>query len=93
VSNIPTDPVGTFDLLELIADSPQFDNNSVYLKPTVDLDDHSGELHAHLTDYNEQFDYDRITTTSNSTTTGFTNLSGTTTCHLMLSSPPKARCR
>jgi len=60
VSNIPTDPVGTFDLLELIADSPQFDNNSVYLKPTVDLDDHSGELHAHLTDYNEQFDYDRI---------------------------------
>ena len=60
LSDVPTDPVGTFDLLDLIADSSQFDNDSVYLKPTVDLDDHNDKLHAHLTDYNEQFDYDRV---------------------------------
>jgi Predicted UDP-glucose 6-dehydrogenase len=60
MSDVPIDPTGTFDLLELIADSPQFDNDSVYLKPTANLNAHKDELRTHLNGYNEQFDYDRV---------------------------------
>jgi UDPglucose 6-dehydrogenase len=59
-TTLPSDPVGSIDILELVADSPRFDNESVYLKPSLELAEFKDELRDHLAEYNKQFSYDKV---------------------------------
>ncbi len=59
-TEIPEDPVGSFDLIELVAESPAFNNENVYLKPTVDLETKKDEFRETLSEYNQQFSYDKV---------------------------------
>ncbi len=59
-TDLPVEPVGSFDLLELVATAPAFNNENVYLKPSVDLDSIKDSLREALRSYNEQFSYDRV---------------------------------
>lgn len=60
LNEVPTNPVGSFDLIEFVDGSSLFDNENVYLKPHVDLDAHKEELRTVLADYNRQFGYDKV---------------------------------
>ncbi|MXR53007.1 nucleotide sugar dehydrogenase [Halovenus sp. WSH3] len=59
-TDLPSHPVESFDVLELIAAAPAFDNSNVYLKPAVELDSLKERLREELAAYDEQFDYDKI---------------------------------
>jgi len=56
-TEIPEAPVGQFDLIDIVADAEQFDNDSVYLKPTFDLETVRDEVRETLAEYNRQFEY------------------------------------
>ncbi|WP_276591915.1 nucleotide sugar dehydrogenase [Halorutilus salinus] len=60
LDSIPEDSVGAFDLIGYAEGSSDFDEDSVYLKPTVDLKEHKDELRDALSEYNEAFGYDRV---------------------------------
>jgi UDPglucose 6-dehydrogenase len=59
-TDLPENPVGEFDLIDLIDGSRDFDNGNVYLKPSFDLDDIKDELRDVLAEYNRRFSYDRV---------------------------------
>jgi len=59
-TELPADPTGSFDLIEFVDNSPLFENESVYLKPTVDLAKMKETLREQLSEYNEQFSYDKV---------------------------------
>ncbi|WP_411911629.1 UDP binding domain-containing protein [Natronomonas gomsonensis] len=59
-TSLPADPIGKFDIIELVADSPAFDNEAVYLKPSFDMDEVKDELRDVLREYNKQFSYDKV---------------------------------
>jgi UDPglucose 6-dehydrogenase len=60
LSDVPEDPVGSFDLVELLVTSETFDNEKVYLKPFFDLASINGPLRDHLDAYNQRFSYDKV---------------------------------
>ena len=60
LNNIPVNPVGSFDLIELVDDSDAFDNENVYLKTSVDTEARKDELREALEGYNRRFSYDRV---------------------------------
>ncbi|MBX0348717.1 nucleotide sugar dehydrogenase [Halomicroarcula pellucida] len=59
-TNLPQDPLESFDLIGLIDSAPAFENESVYLKPSFDLGEHKPELRQCLADYNDQYSYDKV---------------------------------
>jgi Predicted UDP-glucose 6-dehydrogenase len=59
-TEIPTDAVGSFDIIDVVASSPSFENESVYLKPEFELESISQSLRSKLSEYNERFSYDRV---------------------------------
>ncbi len=59
-TSLPVDPIGSVDLLELVASSDRFDNSSVYLKPSFELATIDDEFRAALAEYNRQFDYSKL---------------------------------
>ncbi|SEO40488.1 UDPglucose 6-dehydrogenase [Halorientalis persicus] len=59
-TTLPSDPVGSFDVLELVAESPRFENENVYLKPSFELAEVKDQLRDRLSEYNEQFSYDKV---------------------------------
>ena len=59
-TEIPTDAVGSFDIIDIVASSPSFENESVYLKPEFELENISQSLRSELSEYNERFSYDRV---------------------------------
>ncbi|WP_418766755.1 nucleotide sugar dehydrogenase [Natronomonas amylolytica] len=59
-TDLPADPVGTFDLIDLVVDSSAFDNEAVYLKPSFDMDEVKSEVRDVLREYNERFSYDKV---------------------------------
>jgi len=59
-TSVPEDPVGSIDLLELVASSDRFDNSSVYLKPSFELETIDDEFRDALAEYNRQFDYSKL---------------------------------
>jgi len=59
-TNVSVDPVSHFDLIELIADDPNFPTDEVYLKPDFDLSDRKDHLRNVLDGYNRRHSYDRV---------------------------------
>ncbi len=59
-TSLPEDPVGMIDLLELVASSDRFDNSSVYLKPSFELETIDEEFREVLAEYNRQFSYSKL---------------------------------
>ena len=59
-SNLPADPVDSFDLIDLVDDSVVFDNERVYVNPSTELRSIDDQLRTQLSEYNEQFSYDRV---------------------------------
>ncbi|OKY77409.1 MAG: UDP-glucose 6-dehydrogenase, aglM/ugd [Candidatus Methanohalarchaeum thermophilum] len=57
---IPEDPVGSFDLIEVIKESGSFNDEKVYLRPNFDLSKLKDGLRENLRDYNSSFSYDRV---------------------------------
>jgi UDPglucose 6-dehydrogenase len=57
---IPEDPGGEFDLIDVIDESPAFENDAVYLKPSFGLHEIKDEVRDVLTEYNDRFSYDRV---------------------------------
>ena len=57
---LPSDPVESFDLIDLVDSATAFENDSVYLKPSFDICEIKSELREALREYNEQFDYDKV---------------------------------
>ncbi len=60
LADIPADPVSQFDLIDVVLDSDAFDSNSVYLNPTFDLGKIKESLRDVLSEYNQQYSYDRV---------------------------------
>ena len=58
--SIPENPTESFDLIELISESEEFDNNKVYLKSNFELSQVKTELRSSLKNYNQGFSYDKI---------------------------------
>jgi UDPglucose 6-dehydrogenase len=59
-TGLPTDPVGSFDLIDLVETSSAIDDDSVYLKPSFEMCSVGEQLRDCLGEYNERFDYDRV---------------------------------
>jgi UDPglucose 6-dehydrogenase len=60
LDDLPSDPVGTFDLIEVLRADNRFEASEVYLDPPFDLGDREQELRTVLSSYNEEFDYDKV---------------------------------
>jgi len=60
MADLPSDPVSAFDLIDLIDASSTFENESVYLKPATSLETVKDELYDILREYNQQFDYHKV---------------------------------
>ncbi|CAM2932150.1 hypothetical protein HASA104033_08940 [Halobacterium salinarum] len=59
-TDLPENPTGSFDLVSIIDDSDAFENGDVYLKPDFDLAEVKAELRDALSEYNDQFGYDKV---------------------------------
>ena len=59
-TEVTVDPVGHFDLIDLVADDPDFPTDEVYLKPDIDLSDRKDHLRNVLDGYNRRHSYDRV---------------------------------
>ncbi len=59
-TDLPEDPVESFDLISIVDGSPSFDNERVYLKPTVEPSEFESELRGLLADHNDRSEYDRV---------------------------------
>jgi len=57
---LPEDPIGTIDLIDLVESSDRFENSSVYLKPSFELEAIGDELRAILSEYDRQFSYSKL---------------------------------
>ncbi|ELZ35987.1 nucleotide sugar dehydrogenase [Halorubrum distributum JCM 10247] len=60
MTDLPSDPVSTFDLIEIIRTSTACVNESVYLKPSTPLETVKDEVYEVLREYNRQFDYHKV---------------------------------
>jgi UDPglucose 6-dehydrogenase len=60
LADLPSDPVSEFDLIEIVAESPDFENDRVYLKPSTPLEANKDEVYEVLRAYNRQFDYHKL---------------------------------
>ena len=60
LNEIPSDPVGTFDLIEVLRSDTRFDESEVYLDPSFPLESREKVLRSVLSTYNERFDYDKV---------------------------------
>ena len=59
-TDVAIDPVGHFDLIDLVADDPDFPTDKVYLKPDFNLSDRKDHLRNALDEYNQRHSYDRV---------------------------------
>ncbi|WP_459191561.1 nucleotide sugar dehydrogenase [Halosimplex sp. J119] len=59
-TDLPANPIGEIDLIDLVDSSDQFDNSSVYLKPSFELEAIDDELREVLAEYNRQFSYSKL---------------------------------
>lgn len=57
---MPSEPVASFDLLDLVDASSSFENDAVYLKPEFELETVKDEVYEVLREYNRQFDYHKV---------------------------------
>ncbi|TKX76593.1 nucleotide sugar dehydrogenase, partial [Halorubrum sp. SD626R] len=60
LADLPSDPVSEFDLIEIVAESPDFENDRVYLKPSTPLEANKDKVYEVLRAYNGQFDYHKV---------------------------------
>ncbi|SDG13799.1 UDPglucose 6-dehydrogenase [Halorubrum xinjiangense] len=60
LADLPSDPVSEFDLIEIVDESPDFENDRVYLKPSTPLEANKDEVYEVLRAYNRQFDYHKL---------------------------------
>ncbi|ELZ52535.1 nucleotide sugar dehydrogenase [Halorubrum hochstenium ATCC 700873] len=60
VADIPSDPVSTFDLIDIVDASSAFENDRVYLKPSTSFETVKEELYETLREYNRQFSYHKV---------------------------------
>ena len=58
-THLPEHPIEAFDLIDMVDESPVFDNDRVYLKPSFEFDSIKDRLRAVLDEYNRQFSYDK----------------------------------
>jgi UDPglucose 6-dehydrogenase len=58
--DVPSDPVESFDLINIVDSSPAFKNENVYLKPHVELETVRDELYEILREYNRRFSYHKL---------------------------------
>ena len=58
--DLPSDPVESFDVIDIVDSSPAFENDRVYLKPETELATVRDELYEILREYNRQFSYDKL---------------------------------
>jgi UDPglucose 6-dehydrogenase len=58
--DLPSDPVESFDLIDIVDSSPAFENDRVYLKPETELAAVKDELYEILREYNRQFSYHKL---------------------------------
>jgi len=58
--DVPSDPVESFDLIDIVDASPAFENRKVYLKPRFELETVKDELYDVLRGYNRQFSYHKL---------------------------------
>jgi UDPglucose 6-dehydrogenase len=59
-TGLPVDPVGSFDLIDFVAESTEFDDDSVYLKVSFEAESVAERVKECLDEYNGRFDYDRV---------------------------------
>jgi UDPglucose 6-dehydrogenase len=59
-SGLPADPVGSFDLIDFVAEATEFDDDSVYLKVSFEAESVAEQVRECLDEYNGRFDYDRV---------------------------------
>ncbi|OYR54011.1 nucleotide sugar dehydrogenase [Halorubrum halodurans] len=59
-TDITVDPIGHFDLIDLVVGDPDLPAEKVYLKPTFDLADKKSHLRNVLEEYNRRQSYDRV---------------------------------
>ena len=59
-TDITVDPVGHFDLIDLVSGDPDFPTENVYVKPEFDLADRKPHLRTVLGEYNRRHSYDRV---------------------------------
>ncbi len=59
-TDVTVDPVGHFDLIDVIGDDPEFPSEKVYVKPEFDLSDRKDHLRNVLDGYNRRHNYDRV---------------------------------
>ncbi|WP_394326152.1 nucleotide sugar dehydrogenase [Halobacterium sp. CBA1132] len=57
---LPSDPVESFDLIDLVESSSAFENDSVYVKPEFELETVKDDVYEVLREYNRQFDYHKV---------------------------------
>ncbi len=57
---MPSDPVESFDLIDLVESSSAFENDAVYVKLEFELETVKDELYEVLREYNRQFDYHKV---------------------------------
>ena len=60
MADIPSDPVATFDLINIVDASSAFQNDRVYLKPSTSFETVKEELYETLREYNQQFSYHKV---------------------------------
>ena len=60
VADVPSDPVSTFDLIDIVDASSAFENDRVYLKPSTPFETVKEELYETLREYNRQFSYHKV---------------------------------
>ncbi|TKX71844.1 nucleotide sugar dehydrogenase [Halorubrum sp. GN11GM_10-3_MGM] len=60
MTDTPSDPVSTFDLIDVVDASSTFENDRVYLKPETSFETVKEELYEVLREYNRQFDYHKV---------------------------------
>ncbi|WP_407066853.1 nucleotide sugar dehydrogenase [Haloarcula sediminis] len=59
-TELPSDPVESFDIIDLVDSAAAFDNESVYLKPSFEISEIKQELRKVLSTYNDRFTYDKV---------------------------------
>ena len=59
-TGLPVDPVGSFDLIDLVEASSVIDDGSVYLNPSFEMSSLAERFHDCLDEYNGRYDYDRV---------------------------------
>jgi len=57
---MPSNPVESFDLIDLVEASSSFENDAVYVKPEFELETVKDDVYEVLREYNRQFTYHKV---------------------------------